>query len=426
MSSHAKTLPISLTAPAFLAAWRSRALATGAIFAVIAIVLGFLSGDHFNHFLRAWLMGFMLSFGFCVGGLALLMVQYLSGGKWGLIVRRPLEAMTRTLPLVFVYFLPVAIFGASLGQLYLWGRYPNPRDAVAKHLISVEQAHALIFKRPMLNVTTFWIVSLFCFLVFSFYIWKLNKLSLDRDADREPNFHYWQIRLENISGFGVVVYAVLLTAIAIYCVMSLDPTWYSTVYGLQFLVGQGYMVLALLLLTLMGLSKAEPMRTMFRMTEQQDLGKLCFAFTMLNMYLAFAAFLIIWSGNSPEEIPWFLDRFRGGWAVIATLDVIFHWLLPFSLLLSKRLKRNQRKLAIVCRIMIFARCWDMWWLIEPNFPDARRHLHMSFGMLEYIAVPAALLSFWAAYYITELGKRPLIATNDPHLSELLEPEHAHA
>ncbi len=123
--------------------------------------------------------------------------------------------------------------------------------------------------------------------------------------------------------------------------MSLDPTWYSSVYGLQFLVGQGYGVLALVVLTLIGLSKAEPIKTIFRTTEQHDLGKLCFAFVMLNMYLAFAAFLIIWSGNLPEEIPWYLDRIRGNWGVIATLDFIFHWLLPFSMLLSRDLKRNQ-------------------------------------------------------------------------------------
>jgi hypothetical protein len=427
---HLHGMPTELGAPLFVDAWRRRALMTGGIFAVVSLILGFLARDGFQHFLRAWLLGFMICLGFAIGGMALLMVQYLSGGKWGLIVRRPLEAMTRTLPLTFLYFLPIAIAGASFGQLYLWGRYPDARAAFRQHLITSEQAHALVFKRPMLNVPTFWIVSLFCFAVFAFYIWQLNRWSLQRDADPEPNVPFWQIRFENLSGFGVVVYSLLLTAIAIYCVMSLDPTWYSTVYGLQFLVGQGYGVLALLLLTLMGLSKAEPMRTLFRPMEQQDLGKLCFAFTMLNMYLAFAAFLIIWSGNSPEEIPWFLDRIRGGWGVIATLDVIFHWLLPFSLLLSRSLKRNQRKLAVVCRIMIFARCWDMFWLIEPNFPDAARNLHMSFGILEYCTLPVALIAFWMANYFTELKKRPLIATNDPHLAEIveavMEAKHAHA
>src|SRR6185437_12371642 len=200
----------------------------------------------------------------------------------------------------------------------------------------------------------------------------------------------------------------------IYWVMSLDPNWYSTVYGFQFLVGQAYGVFALALLTLMALAKADPIKTTFRVTEQHDMGKLCFAFVMLNIYLAFAAFLIIWSGNSPEEIPWYLDRIRGGWGVIATLDFIFHWLIPFTLLLSRDIKRNKKRLALVCCVMIFARYWDTFWLIEPNFPDAARNLHFSFGILEYATVPVAVLAIWAWFYLGQLQKRPVLQTNDPH------------
>ena len=423
---HEKTLPADLSAPAFVSGWRSNALIVGVVFSILGIILGFLANDGWNHFLRAWLMGFMISFGFCCGGMALLMVQYLSGGKWGLLVRRPLEAMTRTLPLVFLYFLPVGIFGVSFRKLYLWAQYPDTEDALKNHLITAAQAHAIQFKKPLLNPVTFWGVSLFIFATWALYTYLLNRWSLQRDADPAPNVFYWQKKFENLSGFGIVLYSLTLTAAAIYWVMSLDPTWYSTVYGLQFLVGQGYQVLALVILTLIGLSSAQPIKTIFRTTEQHDLGKLCFAFTMLNMYLAFASFLIIWSGNSPEEIPWYLDRIRGGWGVVATLDVIFHWLLPFTLLLSRDLKRIKSRLVVVCCGMIFARCWDMFWLIEPNFRDAARNLHFSFGILQYAVVPVALISFWMAYYFSQLKTRPLVATNDPHVAEILEPEHAHA
>jgi hypothetical protein len=423
---NAKTLPANLNAPAFVDAWRTRALGIGVALTIVAVLLGFFSGDHWNHFLRAWLHGFMTCFGFCCGGMCLLMVQYLSGGKWGLIVRRPLEAMTRTLPLVFLYFLPVGIFGMTFGKLYIWARYADWVTALKNHEITNDQAHAIHFKHAILNPVGFWGTSLFCFAVFALYIFLLNRWSLQRDADPAPNYKFWQTKFENISGFGVLLYSIMLFICAIYWVMSLDPGWYSTVYGFQFLVGQAYGVFGLAILTLIGLSKAEPIKSLFRSTEQHDLGKLCFAFTMLNMYLAFGAFLIIWSGNSPEEIPWYLDRIRGGWGVVATLDVIFHWLLPFTLLLSSSLKRIKGRLAFVCCIMIFARLWDMFWLIEPNFPDAARNLHWSVGILEYIALPGAMLSFWMAYYFTELKKRPLVATNDPHLAEILEPEHAHA
>ena len=430
-ATHARTLPADLSAPAFVGAWRSRALVVGAVFGVIGLILAFLAGDHFQHLLRSWLLGFMITLGFSIGGMALLMVQYLSGGKWGLLVRRPLEAMSRTILLPFVYFLPIAVFAK---QLYLWARYPDAEDALKHGFINSIQAHAISFKKPMLNWSTFIVVSLICFAIWFFYIWRLNKWSMQRDQEvglelpRETvsNVPFWQRRFENLSGFGIVVYSITLTAIAIYCVMSLDVTWYSSVYGLQFLVGQGYGVLALVVLTLIGLSKADPIKTILRTTEQHDLGKLCFAFVMLNMYLAFAQFLIIWSGNLPEEIPWYLDRIRGNWGVIATLDFIFHWLLPFSMLLSRDLKRNQKRLATVCRLMIFARCWDMFWLIEPNFADARRNLHFSFGILEYAFIPTAMIAIWMAYYFTELSKRPLVAVNDPHLAEILEPDHAHA
>ncbi len=298
--------------------------------------------------------------------------------------------------------------------------------ALKDGLITHEQAHAIHYKHGILNVTSFWVYSLVVYAILALYVTLLNKWSLKRDADREPNVPYWRVKFENLSGFGTLLYSLLLFGAVIYWVMSLDPTWYSTVYGFQFLVAQGYGVLALSILTLIGLSKAEPIKTLFRNTEQHDMGKLCFAFTMLNMYLAFAAFLIVWSGNSPEEIPWYLDRIRGNWGVVATLDVIFHWLIPFTLLLSSSLKRIKGRLAVVCCIMIFARAWDLWWLIEPNFKDAARNLHWSVGILEYIPVPTALVAFWLAYFFTQLKQRPLIATNDPHLEEILEPEHAHA
>ncbi len=176
----------------------------------------------------------------------------------------------------------------------------------------------------------------------------------------------------------------------------------------------------------MSLSKAEPFKTILRQTEQHDLGKFTFAFVMLNIYLAFGQFLIIWSGNLPNEINWYLDRIRGGWGVIITLDFIFHWLIPFTLLLSRDLKRNKKRLILVCQIMIFAMAVNQFWLIEPNFKDAARNLHFSWGILEYIAVPVAMVCFLDCLFLHEPEERPLVQVNDPHLAEILEPEHAHA
>jgi hypothetical protein len=423
--THANTLPAELGAPAFVDAWKTRALWIGLVSSVIAAGLGFADGRGFDidHVLRGWLLGLMLTFGFAVGGLALLMVQYLSGGKWGLLLRRPLEAMSRTLPLVFVYWVVVAL---SLKKLYLWAAVNDVTAALKSGWINEAQAHAIEFKRPMLNPTAFVVTGLVCFAIWGYYTWRLNALGLERDAASPTTTPEWIKRFENISGPGVIVYAITMSAAAIYWVMSLDPTWYSSVYGLLFLVGQGYQVLALAIIVAVSLSKGEPFKTILRQTEQHDLGKFTFAFVMLNVYLAFSQFLIIWSGNLPEEIPWYLDRVMGGWGVIVTLDFLFHWLIPFTLLLSRDLKRNKKRLVRVCQWMIFAKAFDLFWLIEPNFKDAARNLHFSWGILEYAAVPAAMTAFWAAYYCTRLKTRPLVQTNDPHVAEILEPEHANA
>lgn len=421
-ATHAKQLPAELGAPAFVDVWKLRALVIGLTFSAIAAGLA-LADKSIDHLLRGWLLGLMLTFGFSVGGLALLMVQYCTGGKWGLLLRRPLEAMSRTLPLVFVYWLVIAF---SLKKLYLWAAVTDVNSALKSGWINEVQAHAIEFKRPMLNPTTFIEVSLLCFAIWGYYTWRLNTLGLKRDAASAETTPEWIKKFENISGPGIIIYAVTMTAAVIYWVMSLDPTWYSSVYGLLFLVGQAYGVLALGIIVSISLSKAEPFKTVLRQTEQHDLGKFTFAFVMLNIYLAFSQFLIIWSGNLPEEIPWYLDRFMGGWGVIITLDFIFHWLIPFTLLLSRDLKRNKKRLVRVCQWMVFARAFDLFWLIEPNFKDAARNLHFSWGILEYVAVPVAMVAFWVAFFCMQLKTRPLVQTNDPHVAEILEPEHAHA
>jgi len=427
--THSKALSADLGAPAFVNTWRTRALIVCVVFAIVAVVLALLGqaqdGLGWEHVLRAWDLGLMITFGFAVGGLALLMVQYCSGGKWGLLLRRPLEAMSRTLPLVFVFWLPIAVFQKTL---FMWANHGIVDKDVKLGLLTPAQVemidHCIAWKRPMLNIEMFWIAGLFCFAIWALYTWKLNAWGLKRDAQGPETTPYWIKKFENWCGPGIVVYTLTMTAGAVYWVMSLDVTWYSTIYGLLFLVGQGYGVLALGILTAISLSKAEPFKTILRQTEQHDVGKLMLAFVMLNIYLAFGQFLIIWSGNLPDEINWYLDRIRGGWGIIITLDFIFHWVIPFSVLLSRDIKRNKKRLTRLCVWMIFARCFDMFWLIEPNFRDAARNLHFSWGILEYVAVPAAMISLWVAAYCTQLKKRPLVQINDPHLKEILEPEHA--
>jgi hypothetical protein len=422
---HARTLPEDLSAPVEVKAWRMRALLSAAIFGVLSLIFP-LTGN-VDHFLRAWVVGYMLIFGLTVGGMALLMVQYLTGGKWGVLLRRPLEAMSRCLPLIAFLWIPI---GLGAKKLYLWAAVANVQDALRSGMINSTEAHAIAWKRPMFNLPGFWFRAAFYFLVWGFYMWRLNTMSMQREEDQHAmtpeRETYWRIRFENLSGFGVIVYAIMLLGASLDWVLSMDITWYSSVWGLVYLVAQGFSVLALSIMTVIYLAKWEPYKTVLRITEQQDLGKLVLAFVMLNIYLNFAQFLIIWSGNSPEEIPWYLNRFGGGWAVVITLDFIFHWVIPFTLLLSRNFKRSRAKMLGLCWWILFARLFDMWWQVEPGFPDARRNLHFSVGMLAYITVPLFLLSLFFAYYYKQLQLRPVFVRNDPHVPEILEAEHVHA
>ena len=425
-----RVLPADLSAPAIIGAWKLRCLMAAAVGAVLSVLLAFLHLGG-SHLLRAYLLSFMFCFSLAGGGLCVLMLQYVSGGKWGLVLRRPLEAMSNTTWFVVVLFVPLMIFAK---KLYLWAQFPN-HDAILNgylhHQLTEAEAHALNWRLAMLSPVSVWIqfVVIFGFMLVVAFL--LSRWSLQRDLDPHrgslASFEFWRIKSENLSGIGILIYTILLTIVAVDLVMSLDITWWSTMYGLIFLVGQGYAVLALGVHTIIRLSRHNPLATLLRKTEQYDLGKFMLGFVMLNIYLSFAQFLIIWSANQPEEIHWYLNRIRGGWWVICTLDFVFHWVIPFVALLSRPLKYDARKMLALTSWMLFARVFDLFWLIEPNFSDAAGYLHIAgnFSILEYVTVPVAIGGLWMYVYLSNLQSRSLIVVNDPHTAEILEPEHAH-
>lgn len=395
--------------------WRRRALLAATVFSLLAIALAAADGS-VDHLLRGWALGVMLLFGFVGGALALLMLHHCTGGRWGSILARPFGAMSRSWPLLLVYW---SVLALGMKWLYLWARVTDVAAALKSGWIDAAQVHAIVWKRPLLQPAVFIGVSLVCFALWGFYAERIAALERRRARDGGDE-RAWKRRFENLCAPGLIVYVLTATAAAILWMLSMDVSWHSSVYGLLFLAGQGYQSFALGILFVLALAAREPYRSRLRPDLLHDLGKWAFAFVMLYGYLAFSQFLILWSGNLPEEAAWYLNRTRGGWEIFFAVEFVLGWLAPFVLLLSREGKRRARPLAAVCIAMLAARWLDLVWLIEPNFPDAARRLHFSWGLLEYVAVPAAMMALWLAVVSTDLMRQPF--EGDSRRKKILEAE----
>ena len=342
------------TIPSRISGLQRLALVVGVVGLGLCVV-GFL-GDR-AHFFRAWLMSYMVWFGVALGSMAWLMIQYLSGGAWGVVTRRIFEASSRTLPFMAVLFLPIA-FGVH--DLYLWS---HP-DVVATDEI-------LQHREPYMNLSFFYARAVIYFVLWSLLAYLLSAWS--RQQDSAPNDRL-ALRLQRLSGGGLVLYAITLFFASVDWVMSLDPHWFSTIYGILFMGGQGLASMAFTIAMVVLLAQSEPMSRVFGPNHLHDLGKLMLAFVMLWAYFQFSQFLIIWSANIPEEIPFYLTRVEGGWKWISTLLILGHFVLPFLLLLNRDLKRT-RMLAALAIYVIVMRFVDLFWLMGPEHGQTAVSLH---------------------------------------------------
>lgn len=378
-----------------LRTWRTRALIAGIVGAVLMAVGLFV--DPFQ-FYRSYLWAYVFCVGLASGSLAWLMLQYLSGGAWGIVIRRPAEAAARTLPLLAVMFLPVLI---GIPNLYEWS-----------HLDKIRGDEVLMHKAKYLNVPFFIGRAALYFAGWILLSWLLNKWSAREDREGGMAAHS---KMAAISGPGLVFWSFAITFMSIDWLLSLNPHWFSTMYGLLIIAGQGLASLAFLITLMVALSAREPMRAVLTHRHLHDLGKLLLTLVMVWAYFSFSQFLIIWSGNLPEEIPWYLARLRGGWQYIALGLVLCHFSLPFALLLSRDIKRNFRLLRAVAVFILFMRLVDLYWVIEPEF----RKGQLGFNWMD-IAAPLGVIGVWLAYFFLQLEKRPLMPVNEPFLVEALE------
>jgi len=388
-------------APPGVARFQQLALIVGAVFTVLFAIGFFMDREQFFH---SYLFAFSFWAGISVGSLALLMLQHLTGGGWGLVIRRVLEAATRTLPLMLILFVPI-VLGAR--RIYSW----TNGWVLAEHPVLSEKA-------KYLNLSFFTLRAAVYFAIWLALAFFLNRWSLmqDKTADRQ-----FTKRMQLLSGPGMVLFVFTVTFASIDWFMSLDPEWSSTIYGFVFVASWALSALAFVIAVMAALAKHEPMNNLVGQSHFHDLGKLLLALVMLWTYFAFSQFLIIWSGNLPEEISWYLSRTRGTWGVIALAVVILHFAFPFLFLLSRSFKRNAGKLVIVAVLILVMRLVDLFWTLAPSFADGQFHLNW----MDLIA-PIGMGGLWLATFAWALRQRPLIPINDPLYETVLEQKHAHA
>ncbi len=395
--STARVNHVDLLPPPVIQTAQSRSLIVGVIFSILSIIGAFVGPDEF---FRSYLIGYMLWLGLTLGCLAFLMIQHVTGGAWGTVIRRLLEAGTRNIGMMAVLFLPIIV---GIRRIYIW---TNP-DFMAK------EPHLKMLAESYLNPKGFVIRAVIYLVIWFVMIHLLNRWSVEQDTPPVRDIRAFR----KLSAPGLVIFAFTVSFAVIDWVMSLTPPWISTIYAMIFLVGQCLSALCFVVAVEALLSRYKPMSELLKPKEVHNHGKLMLAFIMLWAYFSFSQLLIIWAGNLPDEIPYFTRRFSGGWQYMGLFLVAFHFAIPFILLLSRPLKRNPHSLVKVAVWMIFMRFVDIYWYIVPT-------AHTTFYLnWMYIVVPVAMGGLWVGMFFRNLKGRPLLAAYDPRAQVLLEPAH---
>jgi len=399
--------PDKYYAPDVVNKWRTVALGVGGIALVIWAV-----GLYFNaeQGLRSWLLGFIFWGGIGIGSLGVLMLQYLTGGAWGVVIRRTVEAGSRTLPLIFLLFIPLAV-GVYSGNIYEWTHLP-PDDHV-------------MMERGVFMTSWFWILrSVIYFALWGTMVYFLNKWSALQDkTDNIVDAEKFLDRASRFSGPTLVIYCLVVTFAVVDWVMMLDPHWFSTIWGLLFVAGWALSCFCFVVAILANLANRAPMDGILGKRHFHDLGKLMLALVMVWAYFNFSQFLIIWSGNLPEETTWFLTRMKGGWGYMGVILIVFHFAFPFLVLLQQDFKRKARWLATLAVFILFMRLVDMYYQIGPTprlTPGIDTGSFLaSFSWLDIVG-PIAVGGIWLWWFFGELINRPIVPIQDPFFENAIK------
>jgi hypothetical protein len=391
---------LDLTAPPVVKTISQRSLIVGVAFGVVGIFLAFTRP---NEFYRAYLLGFMCWLGVALGSMAILMIRHLTGGGWGMVIRRILGAAMRTLPLLAILFIPVIL---GMHRLYIWAQ---PLDTITdKHL----REHLEDITKTYLTPSGFVIRAVIYFAVWNLSSFLLSKWSKETDHAGSPDHTQ---RFKAVAGPGLILYGFTISFAAIDWVMSLDPSWISTIFGLIILIGEVLSAMCFAVVVERILFNYKPMSEMLRPDFVHDHGKWMLTFTMVWAYFGFSQWLIIWAGNLPSEITFYMTRLHGGWGSIGLFLALFGFAVPFAILLSRPFKRNIRRLVWLAVWIMLIRYIDLFWIIEPNFSKT-----LTITIAD-IVVPIAIGGLWLAYFCRNLGALPLLPAYDPSAGEVLEP-----
>jgi hypothetical protein len=353
------------------------------------------AGAFFNldQFFRSYLIAFLFWGGLSMGCISALMMYHAAGGNWGFVSRRLLESATRMMPFVLVMLIPI-LFG--LHSLYSW----TLPAVVAKN--EVIQRKSLY-----LNLPFFFARLVVYFIVWFTLTYFLNRWSAEQDRTADPIL---KSRMKTISCPGLVIHGFMVTFLVIDLVMSLQVEWFSTIFGMIFLVGQMLSALSMVVLMLLLLGRYEPLASRLQSKHFHDIGNLMLAFVILFAYLSYSQFLLIWSANLPTENPWYIRRLFNGWGLVAWIVLLFHFAIPFVLLLLRFIKKRGELLALVAAGMIIVRNIELYWTVEPAFhPNA-----VYFHWLD-IAAPIGVGGIWLALFAWQLKARPLLPLHDDRI-----------
>jgi hypothetical protein len=393
-------------APDSVGRLEKRALVVGVLGLVVSII-GWITKP--EDFFRSYLVAFLLVLGLSLGSLGLLMLQHLTGGHWGILIRRPLESATRVLWLVVAFSVPLVF-----GMKYLYTTHTvgeetrigwlNPPPVGHEGQLSDLQQKYLTHNFFVLRLVIY-------FVVWIGLMWWFNRMSQEQDLNRDDRA--LRSRFKRWAGPGIILYVFAMTFAAIDWSMSLSPHWASTIYGFLFVAGQAISAMSLMIITVVMLSRSEPFSHIIQKRHLHDLGKLLFAFNMLWAYFSFSQLLIIWSGNQPEEITFYKSRLNGPWGVVAAMVLVLHFFVPFFALLSRDVKRNQFVLPKIAMWLIAMRFLDIFWLTRPEFT------YHALPTLWDIAAILALGGIWLWFFAVQLKQQPLLPLGEPKLAEAI-------